>query len=239
MTPAFLKLPFILTSLLAFQATTTPPNPPPRPDETVTSTKLEVVVKQRIGILLVQTIFWLASLAEAATILASQNPQSACSQRILKLLVLSHTAEDIRVRPTVTFFLGVILICFGSYIRWSCFRALGRMFTFEMSIRKDHQLIRDGFYSMVRHPAYTGVLLTQAGIMCWHATPGSWVMQSGILETTFGKLLGLVYVALVSTITIGLLFRMSREDAILKKTFKEEWDVWAKEVPYKLVPGLL
>jgi len=117
----------------------------------------------------VQVIFWLASSAEIVVILASQIPESAFNQKILRLLVPSGSAEDIR--PTTLFLFGVSLTYIGSYIRWSCFQALGKMFTFEMSIRKDHQLVKTGPYSIVRHPAYTGVLLTQAGIICWHASP--------------------------------------------------------------------
>lgn len=64
-------------------------------------------------------------------------------------------------------------------------------------------------------------------------------MQSGVLETTTGKLLALSYIILVSTIIAGLLFRMSKEDVVLKKTFGKEWNRWAENVPYKLVPGII
>ena len=58
----------------------------------------------------------------------------------------------------------------GGYIRWACYRALGRLFTFEMSIRDNHELVTDGPYGWVRHPAYTGILLIVAGVVLWHAT---------------------------------------------------------------------
>jgi len=39
-----------------------------------------------------------------------------------------------------------------------------------MSIRDNHELVMDGPYGWVRHPAYTGVLLIVAGVVLWHAT---------------------------------------------------------------------
>ena len=62
------------------------------------------------------------------------------------------------------------MIALGGYIRWACYRALGRLFTFEMSIRDNHELVTDGPYGWVRHPAYTGILLIVAGVILWHAT---------------------------------------------------------------------
>ena len=44
------------------------------------------------------------------------------------------------------------------------------MFTFEMSIRKDHMLITSGPYGVVRHPGYTGFLLVVIGMLLLHAS---------------------------------------------------------------------
>lgn len=65
---------------------------------------------------------------------------------------------------------GTLLATIGGYIRWTCYCALGRLFTFEMSIRDDHTLVTDGPYAWVRHPGYTGVLSTFIGMGIWHAT---------------------------------------------------------------------
>ncbi|KAF8973010.1 hypothetical protein BDZ97DRAFT_1778756 [Flammula alnicola] len=124
----------------------------------------------------------------------------------------------------------------GGYIRWSCYQALGHLFTFEMSIRKDHQLISDGPYSIVRHPGYTGILLTVMGITYWHASPGSWARECGVFQTKIGRIAALAYLTLVTTISIGLILRVPNEDAALKRTFGKKWDDWARRVPYKLIP---
>jgi protein-S-isoprenylcysteine O-methyltransferase Ste14 len=83
------------------------------------------------------------------------------------MLVFNGAAEKIQFSSL--FLLGTFLTGLGGYIRYSCYRELGRLFTFEMSIRKDHKLVTSGPYSIVRHPGYTGAVLTVVGIICWHA----------------------------------------------------------------------
>ena len=108
-------------------------------------------------------------MAEVAVILAARNPELPIFKNIMANLVFSASADSIK--PTPLFFLGTFMAGLGGYIRYSCYRALGKLFTFEMSIRNGHQLITDGPYSVVRHPAYTGVILTMIGIICWHSSP--------------------------------------------------------------------
>jgi protein-S-isoprenylcysteine O-methyltransferase Ste14 len=116
-----------------------------------------------------QTICWTIALCEVAAIFAARNPTLPISQEIIGYLVFSGSVDTIR--PTYLFFLGTFIVALGGYIRYSCFRALGRLFTFEMTIRDEHTLITDGPYSIVRHPSYTGALLTLIGIICWHSSP--------------------------------------------------------------------
>ena len=45
--------------------------------------------------------------------------------------------------------------------------------------------------------------------------------------------------AVLRLLMTGLLLRMSREDEALKKVFGDEWDDWARTVPYSLIPWIL
>lgn len=45
---------------------------------------------------------------------------------------------------------------------------MGSMFTFEMSIRKNHELVTSGPYAIVRHPGYTSVMLVVIGMLLVH-----------------------------------------------------------------------
>src|SRR6266705_2713836 len=56
-------------------------------------------------------------------------------------------------------FAGVVLFVAGLLLRWWSIITLGRFFTVDVTIEKDHELVERGPFRMVRHPSYTGVLL--------------------------------------------------------------------------------
>ena len=60
--------------------------------------------------------------------------------------------------------IGIFLILFGVAVRFIIIRSLGKYFTVDVSIRKDHQVKKDGFYRFVRHPSYTMALTSFLGL---------------------------------------------------------------------------
>ena len=58
---------------------------------------------------------------------------------------------------------AVVLFVAGLILRWWAIIALGRFFTVDVTIEKDHELVERGPFRIVRHPSYTGVLLAFAG----------------------------------------------------------------------------
>jgi protein-S-isoprenylcysteine O-methyltransferase len=59
---------------------------------------------------------------------------------------------------------GVVLFVAGLLLRWWAIIALGRFFTVDVTIEKDHELVERGPFCFVRHPSYTGVLLAFVGV---------------------------------------------------------------------------
>ena len=51
----------------------------------------------------------------------------------------------------------------GGCLRWWAIITLGRFFTVDVIIEKDHELVERGPFRVVRHPSYTGVLLAFVG----------------------------------------------------------------------------
>jgi len=65
---------------------------------------------------------------------------------------------------TALYCVGLALFAAGLGLRWYAMRYLGRLFTFDVAVAADHQVIDTGPYRHVRHPAYTGSLLSFAGL---------------------------------------------------------------------------
>ena len=60
--------------------------------------------------------------------------------------------------------IGLGLFAAGVGLRWYSMAYLGRLFTFDVAVAADHRVVDSGPYRHIRHPAYTGSLLTFAGL---------------------------------------------------------------------------
>jgi protein-S-isoprenylcysteine O-methyltransferase Ste14 len=60
-------------------------------------------------------------------------------------------------------FAGVVLFAAGLIFRWWAIVTLGRFFTVDVTIEKDHELVERWPFRVVRHPSYTGVLVAFVG----------------------------------------------------------------------------
>ena len=59
---------------------------------------------------------------------------------------------------------AVVLFVAGLILRWWAIITLGRFFTVDVIIEKDHELVERGPFRIVRHPSYAGVLLAFVGL---------------------------------------------------------------------------
>lgn len=62
------------------------------------------------------------------------------------------------------FWTGIVLIVVGIGIRLTAILTLRRYFTVDVAIHADHELIDRGLYAFVRHPSYSGALLSFLGL---------------------------------------------------------------------------
>ena len=77
---------------------------------------------------------------------------------------------------------GVALFVAGLFLRWWAIITLGRFFTVDVAIEKDHELVERGPFRLVRHPSYTGVLLAFVGFAL---TLGNWAAWLVVLLPIF------------------------------------------------------
>jgi protein-S-isoprenylcysteine O-methyltransferase len=62
------------------------------------------------------------------------------------------------------FFIGIALMLGGMAFRFYAMSLLGRFFTYDVAIHAGQTVIEAGPYRYIRHPSYTGGLVTLAGI---------------------------------------------------------------------------
>ncbi len=95
------------------------------------------------------------------------------SIKMIWLVILSAVAlgvaADYRLsacrfpRSELVIAIACCLYIFGIALRWYSIVYLGRFFTINVAIAKDHYVVDSGPYYLVRHPSYTGLLLVVLG----------------------------------------------------------------------------
>ena len=173
-------------------------------------------------------------LCEIIAVLAREFP-SPLSDRILSALFRDPSrVENLAVSPT--FVVAFLLLVLGAAWRKRCYDTLGRFFTFQLAVLKEHKLVTTGPYSVVRHPAYTAFIMTDVGCLMALLLPGSYIYESGMLEDLWVVAGLALWTMLHVAIALTAVKRIPVEDEVLKKQFGTQWDDWARKTPYKLIP---
>jgi protein-S-isoprenylcysteine O-methyltransferase len=114
-------------------------------------------------------------------------------------------------------YFGLLLIPTGLALREWAIIKLGRFFSRTVQLEPGHQLITDGPYRWVRHPAYTGMILIDLGIAF---ALGTWLGA----VVTLGLILG------------ATMYRINIEEKVLIAAFGDEYRDYVKHT-WKLFPG--
>ena len=116
----------------------------------------------------------------------------------------------------IRYFSGISLMVIGITLRLFTIFSLKSLFTADVAIHYDHKLKTDGIFKRVRHPSYSGSLLTFLG---FGLTLGNWVS----LIIVFLPVLGV------------FLYRINIEEKALMNNFKDEYIDYQKKTK-KLIP---
>ena len=174
------------------------------------------------------------TLIETYVLICRLNPELIYPPIYSFLVPNPSTISNIRFTPS--FYIGFGLIFSGTILRVLCYHLLGRNFTFELAVRKNHELYTDGPYSIVRHPAYTGAYLWVLGLQFAQFGQGSWWRECRIWKTGLGLGFGVFFVILCLLVAGTLWTRIKKEDEVLRKVFKDQWISWSHRTPYVILP---
>ncbi len=113
---------------------------------------------------------------------------------------------------------GLAVFGGGVGLRWWAILTLRKHFTINVAALAEHELITRGPYRVLRHPAYTGTLLTLCGLGLAMANPLSLAL-------------------LVAGPLAALLMRMGVEEAMLQNLFGEAYRTYMQRT-WRLLPGI-
>jgi protein-S-isoprenylcysteine O-methyltransferase Ste14 len=121
--------------------------------------------------------------------------------------------------PPGFFWIGITLIVAGVVVRWIAILTLQRYFTVNVVIQEGHELIDRRIYAVVRHPAYSGTILSFIG-----------------LGFAFQNWLSLALILVF--VLLGFSYRIRVEEQVLIAHFGDRYRDYARRTK-RLIPGIL
>ena len=146
---------------------------------------------------------------------------SVLSASVVVSLVVSlwdHRTPLAGAVPPWALALGQLAMVIGISVRSWALLVLGRFFTTHVTFQAGHRLVTGGPYRWVRHPSYTGALLSLLGF-----------------PLACGSLFGLV-VAL-AVVPVAFAYRIRVEERALREGFGAAYERYSERT-WRLVPGL-
>ncbi|KAL0071226.1 hypothetical protein AAF712_001792 [Marasmius tenuissimus] len=233
----------------------TPPNPPASQEERVEQTEVE-----RRFIPWFTT--WIPSLGKVRLAIHHNLMRALCLLAALEgatILGIMQSSSSPFITPVSI--IASSMAVGGALIRQSCYRHLSTLFTFDLAIKRDHRLVTSGPYAYVRHPSYTGAILSGVGASAlFLASRGSWMVEcSGLFSESAKRWIGPSLGDTGSNLSISnghfpffmtlcfvigglglvvLVPRTKKEDEMMKQAFGKEWEEWRTRVRWRLVPGV-
>ncbi len=119
---------------------------------------------------------------------------------------------------SIIFWIGILIICFGLFLRYWSIHLLGKYFSTTIELEDSQKIIQKGPYKWIRHPSYSGIILFCIGY--------------GLAVQNWLSLL-----IAISLPTIALLHRIKIEEETLAKGLGDDYKVYQKKTK-KLIPGV-
>lgn len=131
-------------------------------------------------------------------------------------LAKNYLLEQILLPTLITDALGLVLLLLGLILAIWARMTLGRFWSGSVAVIEGQTVVKEGPYSIVRHPIYTGVLA-----MLW----GSFLLEPFgfvLLNAVFGTLL--------------LIYKARLEERLLERHLGNKYSSYKKEVECSFIP---
>ena len=119
---------------------------------------------------------------------------------------------------TILWVIALLLVASGSAFAIWARLTIGRNWSSTVTLKQDHELVRRGPYSIVRHPIYTGLLSMSVGTM----------VLTGLVESVGVVAVGIFYVAI----------KVRDEERLMSETFPAQYPEYQRTVK-SIIPFIL
>jgi len=140
---------------------------------------------------------------------------------ILTAYLAAYTAPRFAIRwqRTLFFDVGIALMAAGMALRWYSIHVLGKYFTVVVAIQPGQTIISNGPYHFLRHPSYSGALLTILGF--------------GLALTNWLSILAALFFA-----AIGYSYRIAVEERTLLASLGDPYREYMKRTK-RIIPFVI
>jgi protein-S-isoprenylcysteine O-methyltransferase Ste14 len=170
-----------------------------------------------MSVLLIISIIWFVSEIILSRMMRAKDTPENHDKSSLKVIwitiivsiflgiALSNTKLLISHSKALNFYnIGIALILLGLIVRWIAILTLKKSFKVHVTVSENQQIVQSGIYKYIRHPSYSGSLLSFLG-----------------LAITFNNWLALVIVFV--PIMLAFLYRINVEEKALNKAFGDRY----------------
>jgi protein-S-isoprenylcysteine O-methyltransferase Ste14 len=184
--------------------------------------KVSVIYRAIGGLWLLWVISWVLAAGWSARTVKTTRPGERTLERLLTaagvygliLGGLPQISSRIYSLSAVPAWLLVALVACGFAVCWWARLHLGLMWSMDITLKNDHQVIDTGPYSQVRHPIYTGLLLA------------AWATAAAD-STEYGF-------AGAALMTLGIYLKARREEQLLSSELGAPYESYRRRVPMLL-----
>src|SRR5438034_7490029 len=135
------------------------------------------------------------------------------------ILALSLGYAGVGPLPDWVFYPGIFLMILGVLVRQWAIAVLGRFFSLTVRVAEDHRVVVKGPYRLVRHPSYTGVLITFIGLALAVQSSGALLVLLAVFGVSYG-------------------YRMRVEERVLLSALGQDYAEYMKRTK-RLIPFLI
>jgi len=135
------------------------------------------------------------------------------------ILALSLGYAGVGPLPDWVFYPGIFLMLLGVLVRQWAIAVLGRFFSLTVRVAEDHRVVVKGPYRLVRHPSYTGVLITFIGLALAVQSSGALLVLLAVFSVSYG-------------------YRMRVEERVLQSELGQDYAEYMKRTR-RLIPFLI